>query len=92
MKQTGAKILAAGSTGGRNEVKFFEGVTAGLDADDDEESDQKRNDLNGPYKPTYSITDINGGVQSLDFSFKNNKLVFGTSKGVVAWFKLKIVI
>lgn len=26
MKQTGAKFLAAGGTGGRNEVKFFEAV------------------------------------------------------------------
>ncbi len=83
MKSTGQKILAAGATGGRNEVKFFE-------AQQSEEELEQGSFSAGGFKPTYTITDFAGGVQTLDFSYKTNRLVVGTASGMVACFKLKL--
>ena len=83
MKQNGSKILAVGATGGRNEVKFFE---SGLTEEDQTEAGM----CSANFKPTYAIMDLKGGVQSIDFSYKSNRIVLGNSNGTVASFKLKI--
>jgi hypothetical protein len=82
MSLTGQKILAAGGTGGRNEVKFFE---APPNADDSAGA------LKGDFRGTWGITDfLAGGVQSLDFSHKTNRIAIGTAGGTLACFRMRI--
>jgi hypothetical protein len=85
MSSTGMKILATAATGGRNEVRFFESPFE--EQNPDEIGD---NNFSGGFKHTYTITDFSGGVQTLDFSYKSNRLLLGTSKGMVCSFKLKL--
>eukprot|EP00347_Sterkiella_histriomuscorum_P002300 403368688 len=82
---TGAKIIATGATGGRNEVRFFESFLN----EDVEEIGQ--NNLVAGFKSTFSITDFSGGVQCLDFANKSNRIVLGTSKGMICSFKFKMI-
>lgn len=55
MSTTGAKILAAGATGGRNELKFFESIPEENEVFGEE-------NLSANFYPTYCITDFSGGV------------------------------
>ena len=77
-------MCAVGASGGRNEVRFFE---ADITSDD---TTEPNGFCTGGFKPTYAIMDLKGGVQTLDFSYKNNRIVIGTATGVVANFKLKM--
>lgn len=78
-------MCAVGGSGGRNEVRFFEAdVTA------DDTTEENNGFCTGGFKSTYAIMDLKGGVQSLDFACKNNRIVIGTASGVVANFKLKM--
>lgn len=56
MRNNGHKILAAGGTGGRNEVKFFEA------AYNEEVDSTEEGIFGGGFKASFSITDFSGGV------------------------------
>ena len=83
MLESRIKILAAGATGGRNEVRFFEGPS--LTADESEPST-----LLGNFRATHRLDSFPGGVLSLDFSHKSNKIAVGTLEGFVASFRLRV--
>ena len=87
MLDQSTNILAAGGTGGRNELKFFE---SGVYFDEESEQASQNNYLHGQFKETYAITEFEGGVQTMDFAHKSNKVAVGTAKGLVASFKLKL--
>jgi WD40 repeat protein len=74
--ETSTKILAAAGAGGRNEIKFFESKAA----DKDE----------GGYKSTHYINEFPGGIYSMDFSQRSNKVAVGTAGGLVASFRLRV--
>lgn len=75
-------MLAAGGSGGRNEIKIFE-------APKNSES-ETIGELEGGFKPTFTITDFQGGVNTSDFSNKSDRLLVGTAGGLVAGFRLKV--
>lgn len=56
MMTSGCNVLAAGSTGARNELKFFE---SSGDTGEDGSTDKYGG---SSYKSTYCITEFNGGV------------------------------
>ncbi|TNV77896.1 hypothetical protein FGO68_gene9685 [Halteria grandinella] len=74
------RILAAGCTGGRNEVKFFE-----ASGDQDEPGI-----FTGGFKPSYGLVDFEKGVQCFKFSHKNDRVVVGTAGGLLAGFRMRV--
>ena len=47
-------------------------------------------EMTGDFRSTHRIDGFPGGVQSLDFSYKSNKIAIGTSGGFVGSFRLRV--
>jgi hypothetical protein len=82
MIQNRIKMLAAGGSGGRSEVRFFEASSV--------TESEPIGELSGGFRSTHHIDGFPGGVQSIDFSYKSNKLAVGTANGFVGSFRLRV--
>ncbi len=82
MHQTRIKILAAGGSGARSEVRFFEASSVN--------ESEPVGEMIGGFRSTHHIDGFPGEVQSLDFSYKSNKIVIGTVNGFVGSFRLRV--
>ncbi len=64
------KILAAGGSGDRNEIKFFEAGSV--------TEAEPVGEYAGGFRSTHHIDGFPGGVQAIDFSYKSNKVAVAT--------------